>query len=137
MTHYPLILDDAGRNLSKRPGQHSDCSVRALAIVSGLPYDTVYDILAAAGRKPCDGFDSPAWIKKHRGRVLGGRFKVVSVRGLTPLTFGRLHPKGRFILETENHMWALVDGKHRDLWRVTKKLTGAWSFVLDKKGQST
>jgi hypothetical protein len=139
---YPLKLDDGNRNMSKRPGQFSDCVVRAFAIITGLDYDTVYDILAKAGRKPCEGFDSTEWLKKRRGRAFGGVFKPVKVIGrddrytqrphLTPLNFGVYHPRGRFLLEFENHVWVIKNGVHHDLWRVKqeKPLSGAWEFVL-------
>lgn len=138
---YPLVLNDGGRNLSSRIGQFSDCTVRAFAIITGLDYDIVYDTLAKAGRKPCDGFDSTEWLKKRRGRAFGGVFKPVKVVGrddrysqrphLTPLNFASYHPKGRFMLETDSHTWICLDGIHHDLWRVKqdKPLSGAWEFM--------
>lgn len=145
MTHYlyPLQLDDGGRHLSRRPGQYHDCSVRALAILTGQPYDVCYDLLARAGRKPCQGFESDKWLKKVKGRVFGGQFKAVPIIAsrpiprsptvvLTPSTFGR-DPKylngGRYLLETPSHTWAVIDGIHHDLWRVKEQpLTGAWQW---------
>lgn len=146
MTHYPLVLNDGGRNLSKRPGSYSDCTVRALAIVTGTSYDSVYDLLAAAGRKPCAGFDSTSWIRRRRGRVLGGRFRAVPVRremtevleggatkrvmwNVTPTTFSLFYPEGRYLLETPSHTWVCLSSIHHDLWRVKEQpLSGAWVF---------
>lgn len=121
---YPLVLDDGGRNLSRRPGQYHDCTVRALAIVTGMDYDLVYDILAKAGRKPCQGFEVERWIRRHKGLVLGGRFvesKLVRPRALTPITFNFLYPQGRYLVSTTNHTWAVLDGVHYDLWRVKEQ----------------
>lgn len=136
MTPYPLVLDDGQRNLSRRPAQTNDCAVRALAIVTDLDYDEVYDTLARSRRKPCQGYDTTAWLKRRAGRAFDGTFTPVPARKLSALFFGRLYPKGRFLLETDSHTWALIDGTHRDLWRVKKPLTGAWRFVLDTAGQA-
>lgn len=139
---YPLQLNDGGRNMSIRYGQTADCSVIAFAIVAGVSYDESYDILAKAGRKPCEGFASDEWLKKRKGRAFGGVFKPVKVVGLddkysqrphlTPLNFASYHPKGRFLLEHPSHVWCCINGTHHDMWRVkpqTRPLTGAWEFT--------
>ncbi len=133
MSIYTLILNDGRRNLSKRPSQSSDCTVRALAIVTGVSYDSVYDVLAKAGRKPCDGFDVDEWLARKRGRVLGGRFRRVSIKGLTPATFAARYPKGRYLLTTDDHAWACLSARHHDLIRVKEQpLEGAWVWAADK-----
>jgi hypothetical protein len=149
---YPLVLDDAGRNLSKRTGSFNDCTVRALAIVSRQPFDLVYETLAAAGRKPCEGFDIDGWIVRKRRRAFGGHFRrvpifvpiklraagpkwnreTVHIR-LTPATFTAHYPKGRYLVTTDDHVWAVVDSRHHDLIRVKEQpLAGAWVWVPDK-----
>lgn len=47
----PFRLNDGGRQHSKRPRQRNDCTVRAVAIASSIPYDSAYDLLKANGRK--------------------------------------------------------------------------------------
>lgn len=146
---YTLVLDDAGRSESKRFSQSSDCTVRALSIVTGVAYDDVYDLLAKAGRKPCAGFDSTSWIRRKRGRVLGGRFRAVPVRremtevleggatkrvmwNVTPTTFSMFYPEGRYLLESPSHTWACLSSIHHDLWRVKEQpLSGAWVWTAD------
>lgn len=131
LPRYPLILDDGNCHLSSHPQELDDCTVRALAIVTGLLYDHIYDVLKEAGRKPNRGFHSDRWIKKRGGRVFGGRFKVVPIgKHNIPLAFGQIHYQGRYLLETNDHTWALVNGEHRDLLRVkdSAKLTGAWQW---------
>lgn len=119
--------------MSKRPNQTADCSVRALATVTKVSYDDVYDLLAKAGRKPCDGFDIDSWIKRKRGRVLGGRFRRVSVKGLTPAIFAARYPKGRYLVTVSNHVWVVINGNHHDLIRVKEQpLEGAWVWTADK-----
>lgn len=137
---YPLVLDDGGRNFSKRPMQINDCTVRSLSIISKHLYDEVYDILAEAGREPHQGFDLARWLKNKQGKVLGGQFTKLDFEEtkdhpeLTPGNFIEYFPKGRYLLEGYNHVWAVVDGKHRDLWRMKRdvSLYGAWKFKVKK-----
>ncbi len=139
MKPIPFKLSDGGCSLSCRPHEYRDCVVAAFAVVTGKPYDEIYDIIALAGRPPNQGFESDVWLKRMRGKVLGGQFKAVKVRikspvgrmiSLTPRTFGLLHPKGRYILETASHTWAIVDSVHHDLaLPKDKPLTGAWRWV--------
>lgn len=137
---YKLVLSDGGRNMSRRPGQTADCTVRSLAIVTGVDYDTCYDLLAKSGRKPCHGFDIDDWLRAKRGRVLGGRFKAVDIypfyvgAHLTPGTFSDYYPKGRFLLSTERHVWVVLDSVHHDLWRVKEQpLVDAWQWHPNKE----
>lgn len=128
---YRLVLDDGGLNLSRRPIQINDCTVRSIAIVLGRDYDTIYDVLARAGRRPCDGFDSNTWLESCGGELLGSRVDILDPAGLTPNNFSRIHPVGRFVLETQRHAWAVVDGIHRDLCRIREQpLEGVWQFHL-------
>ncbi len=137
---YTLVLNDGNRNLSRRPGQFNDCVIRAFAILTDKDYDEVYDTFAAAGRKPCEGFDSTAWLKKRGGRAFGGQFKRVpvlfKVKGtkarytLTPGLFDSHYPVGCYLLETPSHTWAVIDGVHHDLWRIKEQpLMGAWQWT--------
>ena len=124
---YPLVLNDGGRNFSKRPLQFNDCTVRALAIIANIPYDLAYDTLAKAGRKSCDGFDLGKWIKVRKGKFLGKTFRQdlqIQKAGyiITPFNFGNLFPKGRYLLETHNHIWVVIDGIHYDLWRAKQHI---------------
>lgn len=127
---YTLVIDDADCHLSTRFAEANDCTVRSIAIVTSLSYDHVFDVLAEAGRKPNRGFESDQWLKKRRGRVLGGRFKAVNVKGLVPDTFAHRYPIGRYLVETADHVYSVLDGVAHDLGRVKKQfLTGAWVWT--------
>jgi hypothetical protein len=133
---YPLVLDDGGRNKSKRPAQSYDCTVRALAIVTELPYDEAYDILASDGRRCNDGFYIEKWLlmgmSLKKGDKFRGVFKKLDTTGVNPLNFIDYYPWGRFLLVNHNHVWAVVNKKHRDLVRVPqeKPLSSAWEYKL-------
>ncbi len=118
MRHYPLILDDGLKNLSRRPLQINDCCVRALAIVTKTPYDISYDALKDAGRRSHDGFDLGAWLAANR---LFYGWKARKVRVSKHLTLGAFfahYPKGRYIVELETHVICVIDGKAHDLIRL-------------------
>lgn len=129
MNHYPLRINDGGRNLSRRPYQINDCTVRALAIISGKPYDLVYDLLKKAGRKSHKGFDIDHWLGVSPVCIkeLGIWLHKVNKRGLRVSNFTAKHPRGRFLLENRNHIWAVWDGTHQDLIRVKDQpLCSVW-----------
>jgi hypothetical protein len=129
MHPYPLIINDGGRNRSRRPYQINDCTVRSLAIISNHPYDQVYDLLKKAGRKSHKGFDIDHWLGVSPAVLpeLHIRMTKVNKRGLTVNNFSMRHPKGRFLLENRNHIWAVWDGTHHDLIRVKDQpLCSVW-----------
>lgn len=140
---YPFRLDDGGCCKSSHPYEKNDCSVVALAIVTGLPYDTVHSALKRAGRDGNQGFESDSWLQRRAGLAFGGRFKPVKTKRhgafsdekpLTVSTFGAWYPKGRFLLETECHVWGMVDGVHHDISRTREQpLTGAWQWIPGEK----
>lgn len=129
MDRYPLILDDGKRNLSARPLALNDCTVRALAIVTGARYNACYDQLKAAGRRSNDGFDLAAYLSKSP--VLWG-WSARRVRTRKDLTLDRLmasRPHG-IIVETEDHVIAVMHGAAHDMIRVPgdSLVYGVWQF---------
>lgn len=126
-------IDDAGRSQSLRPKQKRDCVVRAIALASGMPYDSVYDGLAAMGRK-CGRstskeiwkayLDSPAWIKEVFPAIPGqARMHLESFR--------QGHPLGRFVVQMARHLTAVIDGVIRDDFepRLEGCVYAVWKFV--------
>lgn len=118
-------LSDAGRSKSKRPKQQRDCTVRALALVATFPYNRAYDILAKAGRECSLGFDIEAWGRKTH--LIDGAGDHIYWR-LQKMPYNKDHheqgpasryrltnfvedrPKGRFIVSTARHVFAVIDG---------------------------
>jgi hypothetical protein len=125
---YQLVLDDGGRNWSKRPLQKNDCTVRALATLTQRNYDEIYDLLKKAGRKSHEGFDLDGWLRVSPCRLFHNvMLTKVNKKGLTVCNFASKHPKGRFLLQTDSHCWPVVDGVHYDLIRVKdQKLCSVW-----------
>lgn len=131
MKFYPLTLDDGGRNLSRRPHQANDCCVRALTIVTGLLYDTVYDELSRAGRRSHDGFDLTSYLARRR-TFLGHKF--ISTRFRRQILISdvfKTYKRGRHVVDLNDHVFALINGCAYDLVRVkpTTQVLGIWTFT--------
>lgn len=133
----PFQRSDAGRATSRRPRQKNDCTVVALAHVTGEPYDDCYDALAKAGRKCAKGFDFRTWAKVAEFR--GWRFRWMSfpavpgLRRVNPTSFALKHREGRFVLRVSKHVMACVDGVVLDSFKGDghRCVYGAWEAMRD------
>jgi hypothetical protein len=129
-------LHDAGRSESKRPHQTRDCTVRALAMVLAIGYDAAYEILKGAGRKCSVGFNIEGWARKAtlvdgvgdqvyfglqamgfyqasvwKAAHKGERYGIPkATKRYRLMDFLKDNPKGRFIVGTAKHVFAVVDG---------------------------
>ncbi|MBK1671093.1 hypothetical protein CKO28_24095 [Rhodovibrio sodomensis] len=131
----PFRAEDGGRSTSKRPRQRNDCTVRALAVATGVSYDAAYDELKAAGRKASRKFRFREWASKSR---LGGcafaweAFPAVKgQKRMNPERFCRERPHGTYILKTAKHVFAVVDGVviDEEPVRADRCVYGAWRVV--------
>jgi hypothetical protein len=136
--------DDGGRAAAGYRGITGDCAVRALAIVTDLPYDDIYARVNAAAK-------SERSSKRRRGRssartgVYRPTFaKIAHDLGLVWVpTMGigtgcRVHlraeelPAGRIIAAVSKHWVAVIDGIVHDTHDCTRKGTrcvyGYWRF---------
>ena len=101
-------------------GEDNDCTVVALSIAAGIPYNVAHDILRAAGRERCKGFRLVGWLRcQYRdGRSVCG-YKVIPVNAgrKTLAQVRRDFPKGRFILRKRGHVFAMIDNEVMDYGR--------------------
>lgn len=124
-----FIQADAGRSKSRRPKQRNDCTVRALSIVTSLGYDRAFDLLAASGRKSSKPFDLEAWARKNlfydgaqdtvyfkldKMPYIKDHHQAGQAKRYRIWDFIKDNPKGRFIVSTASHVFAVVDGKAYD-----------------------
>lgn len=115
---YPINITDAGRSLSNRPKARNDCSVRALACATNLPYDEAYEIVAADGRKSGRGHNLRPLL--DRSTINGMRFvyePYPAQRGQPRMNierFCREKPVGRYVCRVSGHYLAIVDGVVQD-----------------------
>jgi hypothetical protein len=134
---YPFIEDDGGRSESQRPRQKEDCTVRALAVITGWTYDQVYDLLKKNGRRSHSRFHLGPWLKSNGYRlsewaIMPLTFPAVKgERRMNPVTFISQNPHGRWIVKTATHVFAIVDGVAHDLHpeRDDRCIYKAWRFL--------
>lgn len=120
------IYNDGGRQAAGYKGDAGDCVTRAIAIVSGKPYQEVYGELKAEMRseRPRSG--------KKRSSVRDGVKKATIKRYLHKLGFhwvacmqigtgcqvhltdGELPAEGRLIVSVSRHLTAVIDGVIHD-----------------------
>ncbi len=126
---------DAGRAGSKRPRQKDDCTVRAIASAADLAYDDAYDLLAAGGRVSSRRFDLRFWAPNHLAngyRLCWRPFQAVKGQTrMNPFQFCADFPRGRFIVRTAKHVFAIVDGVVLDTTapRPDRCIYGTWELL--------
>lgn len=127
---------DSGRAASRRPKAGNDCTVRAVVLATGLPYDEVYDHLALEGRKSHRGMHG--FRDFIEGTRIGGKRFVYhafpAVKGqmrMNPSRFGATHPEGVWIVKTAKHVNAVIDGVWFDTFPSDpfRCIYGAWKAV--------
>jgi hypothetical protein len=106
-------------------GETNDCTVKALSVVAGIPYDQAHRELKALGRRSGKGFSMSRFlyaVRKHKEtRRLNQREFMAqhyehahvgqSVTPSHPVRFAAYWPKGTFIMETRGHVLAVKDGE--------------------------
>lgn len=95
--------------------EKNDCIVRALANALDKPYHEAWESLAAMGRRSYH--KTPLHI--CFAAVLGwgmGLASSVRRRGVSHARFLATHPKGRFVVMSATHAWAIKDGVVFDSW---------------------
>jgi hypothetical protein len=120
---------DAGEGHRARPAAEvGDCTVRALAVARAMSYGQAWQQLyAIQGEDAATAFDLPRWLCTYPDR-----FGVLAARGLsfpalrrqprmTAMTFCRIYPTGRFILQMAHHVAAVVDGQLFDTWNSSSR----------------
>ena len=119
------VYDDGGRAAAGYKGKAGDCACRALAIATGMSYETCYALV--------DGFSAleKPRAKGKRSSAGGGVYretfgKILEALGyvwVPTMGFGtgcRVHlradelPKGRIIVRLSRHYAAVVDGVLHD-----------------------
>lgn len=119
-------FDDGGRAAAGYKGETRDCVCRSIAIVTGLPYQSVYDMIVeyAARERPS--------ARKSRSHPRTGVHGATTRKVMADLGWewvptmrigsgttvhvrrGELPELGRFMLHLSRHESALVDGVIRD-----------------------
>lgn len=142
---YPFKKHDGGRSKSSHRKEKNDCTVRALALVTGASYDDAHDFIKQEGsRGAASGVNFDRFVYGVLDPVIGEpRFifghtakrqtfpAVKGQRRMNPGTFHKKFPKGRFIVSTARHVYAVIDGVTYDLHqeRADRCIYSAWEFT--------
>lgn len=129
---------------SNAHNEKDDCSVKAVALITGRPYAEVHAVFAACGRKTRRG--TPLTVSLDALEELGVKVRIWTFnemrammdsypgadttnpnRSITTHHWRRFprswapHRHKKFILVTRNHMLAVVDGEVKD-WSINRSL---------------
>lgn len=120
------VYDDGGRKEAGYVGRAGDCTVRAIAIATGKPYQEVYDSLFTLNRQknrnpkrcsPRDGGTTRRTIREYMAS-LGWRW--VPCMGIGTGCTVHLHdgelPAGRLVVSLSRHMTAVINGVIHDTY---------------------
>lgn len=104
-------ITDGGAKDAGYKNEKNDCAVVALSIALGISYTKAYEKLDAAGRKPNKGFYIIDFFKHctFKGYEVEELYWKKKDR-LTEKQFAKKYPKGNWIIYTESHVVAVVDG---------------------------
>ena len=135
------IYNDGGRKDAGYKGDAGDCTVRAIAIATKIPYQKVYDGLwnlnknqygKLRGASPRNGGTKIATIRKYMDSI-GWKWTPTMQVGsgcTTHLKKDEL-PKGRIVARVSKHLTAVIDGVNHDTWKQdrngTRCVYGYWS----------
>lgn len=121
----------------------SDCSVRALAVACGVPYEIASIAFTCQGRTLKKGTSVEMSVKLHE-EVLGMR-RVTMAEGMRLEAFLEVARTGRFIVHKTGHAFAVVDGVVHDwegtsrgsttlqrVWRVTAEAITKMDRIRDE-----
>lgn len=126
-----FVFNDGGRKAAGYKGNAGDCVCRSIAIISGLPYQKVYDRLASGNATQRKSKRTPKRGKTARGGINTTRkwfkdymkelgFVWVPTMGIGTGCKVHLHdgelPNGRLIVAVSRHYTAVIDGAIHDTY---------------------
>ena len=123
-----LIKSDS-KGVERFEGEANDCTVRALANASGMPYKLAHKIMRKAGREERRGMHADHWLpvlnrlgftlESIHGTTRGAKYLSYKTGKLAQpgITLDNLLNRlgyGRFIIKIRGHVLAVVDGQVLD-----------------------
>ena len=91
---------------------NNNCTIRALSIASGIPYDEAFEIGKEAGRKTGRGFHTRKLMAYARKN--GIEFRKMKYKSITLQKFLALGLVGRFVVKRRGHAFAIISGVIHD-----------------------
>ena len=111
--------------------QKANCTVVALSVVTGIPYNRCYEIAKQFGRKDGRGFNSKTLITKFN-KQFGRTFDLHKRSSITVQKFCKMFPTGSFYVRKKGHAFAIVDGVCVDKAKIATpmaRITDAWKLT--------
>jgi hypothetical protein len=108
----------------------NDCSVRALAVATGVPYAVASVAYSVLGRRVRAGTEVSLSERLHI-EILG-MVQITAVEGMDLETFLQVAPKGRYVVHKVGHAFAVVDGVVHDWENTTRpatRITRVWKVT--------
>lgn len=99
---------DGGRGRSGIK-ESKDCTIRALAVSAGIPYEYAHKIGREAGRKNGRGFH-PDKLLKYAKKEYGITYKKKRYKSVTIKRFIKENPIGHYYVATNCHAFAIING---------------------------
>jgi hypothetical protein len=100
-------------NLGKEYGDTNNCTIVALSIAAGIPYEEAYEIGKEAGRKKGNGFYTNKLMAT--ARKYGIDFKKMRYKEITINKFLKLNLKGRYLVRRRGHAFTIIDSTIYDV----------------------
>lgn len=134
----PWAKSDGGKSVAGF-AERSDCTVRAMAILSEKSYSEVHAVMAEHGRVERKGFAFTCRAERI-ARDLGLDLSPAKcVYGKTTVEWLiKLNPTGKMIVAIRGHVFAVVEGVVHDSGEAAgrAKVTDAWIAVPSERGHS-
>ena len=118
-------FNDGGRVEAGFKGKAGDCVVRAVAIVTGSDYKTMYNRMASASKERGEAKSARDGVHKSIYEAILKEFGFVWQSA--PKFVGRKArtydmPKGAVVARQAHHLVAVIDGVAHDSWDSTDKM---------------
>lgn len=104
-------------NLKAAESDRRCCTINALSVSAGIPFETAQQIGAKAGRKRNRGFFGKKLLPV--AKRYGVTYRKLRFKRMTLQRFIRTYPTGKYYVETTSHAFAVIDGVVND-WRENK-----------------
>ena len=119
---------------------NNDCTVRALANASDMPYQKAYDLLAAAGRCKGRGMYKSLWLPVYKQHMTleHSQYLSSSFPTITTLTRKLRELGGTYVVQVTRHVAVCRDGEWIDWLDADRRhhICGVWK-VLDSDYRRT
>ena len=126
-----ICKTDGGRQSSGYTCENKDCTVRSFALAADVPYDVAHDVAKRSGRKNNKGWWPEKILTEARksglvefvempiGAQNVKRYHrwhgfITKIQYPTVETVVRRYRKGRYVMSTRNHAFAVIDGVIHD-----------------------